>query len=226
MKTYKYRHELKFKISLGAAKLLQKKLSLFMDIDKNANKDGKYLIKSLYFDDHNSNFYYEKLDGVLYRKKFRIRTYNNDENFIRLEKKVKHNNLTAKEQTLITRDIYNKILKGNYNGIKSKGLLEEFLLDIKTLALIPSIIVSYHRTAFIYPVSDVRITFDEDIRSGRYNYSLFDNNKITYKVDEDDKIVMEVKFNEVLPLHIANMISEIPSCREAVSKFAICRSIK
>ena len=40
------------------------------------------------------------------------------------------------------------------------------------------------------------------------------------------KQVLEVKFNEVLPLHIANILGDIPSCREAVSKFAICRSIK
>ena len=228
MKEYKYRHELKFKISESAAEILKQKLSLILFKDKNAfYKDGSYLIKSLYFDDLDSKSYYEKMDGVLYRKKYRIRIYNNDDSFIRLEKKMKHNNMTAKEQMLISKDIYCKILEGKLNEIdNASGLLLEFLNDARTKGLIPSIIVGYHRTAFTYPISDVRITFDSNIESGLYNYDLFDSNAPTYRVDEKGKIVLEVKFNEILPLHIANILNDIPSCREAVSKFAICRSIK
>ena len=227
MKKYKYRHELKFKISNECAEVLKHQLSLILDKDKNALADGSYVIKSLYFDDMNSNSYYEKLNGVLYRKKFRIRTYNDDDNFIRLEKKMKHNNLTSKEQMLISKDIYSKILNGKINEIKSpEGLLEEFLSEIKLKGLIPSIIVEYNRVAFIYPVSEVRITLDSNIKSGLYNYDLFDDKSPTYRVIENDKQVMEVKYNEVLPLHIANILCSVPSVREAVSKFAICRSIK
>ena len=228
MKTYKYRHELKFKISNAAAEVLKQKLSLIMGFDSNAYyEDGSYLIKSLYFDDLNSKSYYEKMDGVLYRKKYRIRIYNNDDSFIRLEKKMKHNNMTAKEQMLISKDIYSKILNGKLDEIENAdGLLLEFINDCKTKGLIPSIIVLYHRTAYTYPISDVRITFDSNIQSGLYNYDLFDTDAPVYTVDEVGKQVLEVKFNEILPLHIANILNDIPSCREAVSKFAICRSIK
>ncbi len=228
MKQYKYRHELKFKISESAAEVLKQKLSLIMTTDDNAYfDDGSYLIKSLYFDNLDSDSYYEKLDGILYRKKYRIRIYNNDDSFIRLEKKMKHNNMTAKEQMLISKDIYCKILEGKLNEIdNASGLLLEFLNDSKNKALVPSIIVGYHRIAYIYPISDVRITFDSNIESGLYNYDLFDKEAPTYRVDEKGKIVLEVKFNEILPLHIANILNDIPSCREAVSKFAICRSIK
>lgn len=199
-----------------------------MTKDKYAKyKDGSYTIKSLYFDDRESSSYYEKLDGVLYRKKYRIRIYNDDPSFIRLEKKMKHNNMTSKEQMLISREIYSKILDGNIEEIKNaKGLLLEFITNIKNKALIPSIIVEYHRIAYIYPISDVRITFDSDIKSGLYNYDLFDEDVPMYSVDEKGKQVLEVKFNEILPLHLANILGDIPSCREAVSKFAICRSIK
>ena len=228
MKEYKYRHELKFKISESAAEVLKQKLSLVMGTDNNAYfDDGSYLIKSLYFDDLNSKSYYEKMDGVLYRKKYRIRIYNNDDSFIRLEKKMKHNNMTAKEQMLISKDIYSKILNGKLDEIENAdGLLLEFINDCKTKGLIPSIIVLYHRTAYTYPISDVRITFDSNIQSGLYNYDLFDTDAPVYTVDEPGKQVLEVKFNEILPLHIANILNDIPSCREAVSKFAICRSIK
>ena len=88
MKTYKYRHEIKYKISNSAAEVLKQKLSLILKKDKNAfYEDGSYIIKSLYFDDRDSSSYYEKLDGVLYRKKYRIRIYNDNDTFIRLEKR-------------------------------------------------------------------------------------------------------------------------------------------
>ena len=165
MKKYKYRHELKFKISNSAAEVLKQKLSLILGKDKNAYyEDGSYLIKSLYFDNLDSTSYYEKMDGVLYRKKYRIRIYNDDESFIRLEKKMKHNTYTAKEQMLISKDIYSKILSGKINEIKNpEGLLLEFINDTKTKGLIPSVIVAYHRIAFTYPISEVRITFDSNI---------------------------------------------------------------
>lgn len=228
MKEYKYRHELKFKISNSAAEVLKQKLSLILKKDKNAYySDGSYLIKSLYFDDLDSSSYYEKMDGVLYRKKYRIRIYNNNDEFIRLEKKMKHNTYTAKEQILISKDIYSKILNGKLDEIDNPtGLLEEFIANSKTKHLVPSVIVLYHRTAFTYPISEVRITFDSHIQSGLYNYDLFDKNVPMYNVSESGKQVLEVKFNEVLPLHIANILNDIPSCKEAVSKFAICRSIK
>lgn len=226
-KEYKYRHELKFKISKSAAEVLKQKLSLILDKDKNATKDGSYLIKSLYFDNRESVYYYEKLDGTLYRKKYRIRIYNDNDEFIRLEKKLKHNTYTSKEQMLISKDIYSKILNGKINEIENpEGLLLEFINDYRDKGLVPSIIVSYHRTAFIYNISDVRITFDENIQSGLYNYDLFNYEAPNFSVDEIGKVVLEVKFNEILPLHIANILNDIPSCREAVSKFAICRKIK
>ena len=228
MKEYKYRHELKFKISNSAAEVLKQKLSLILGKDKNAYyEDGSYLIKSLYFDDRDSSSYYEKMDGVLYRKKYRIRMYNDVDTFIRLEKKMKHNNFTAKEQMLISKDIYSKILNGKIDEIENPdGLLLEFITNYKNKGLVPSVIVEYHRTAFTYPISDVRITFDSNIQSSLYNYDLFNTSYPRYIVDEPGKQVLEVKFNEILPLHIANILNDIPVCREAVSKFAICRSIK
>ena len=208
MKEYKYRHELKFKISNSAAEILKQKLSLILGKDKNAYyKDGSYLIKSLYFDDRDSSSYYEKMDGVLYRKKYRIRMYNDVDSFIRLEKKVKHNNYTAKEQMLISKDIYSKILNGKVDEIDNpEGLLLEFITNYKNKGLVPSVIVEYHRTAFTYPISEVRITFDSNIQSSLYNYDLFNTSYPRYNVDEPGKQVLEVKFNEILPLHIANIL--------------------
>ena len=224
-KTRQYRHELKFTITKKCAKILKDRLMSIMSVDENG-RNG-YFIRSLYFDTPNSDAYYEKIDGAPYRKKYRIRIYNGDDDFIRLEKKMKHNNMTAKEQVNISRITCEKILN---NAISiydlDDGLLKEFLIELKTKHLIPSVIVDYDRLALTYPVSDVRITFDSNIRSGKYNYNLFNYKENEYSAIDNDLLVLEVKFNEVLPEAIAIILSTIPSNRQAFSKFAACRSIK
>ena len=225
----KYRNEIKFVINKDSAEILKQKLGLLMDVDSNSSDyDNSYLIRSLYFDDIYSNAYYEKMDGVEYRKKYRIRLYNNDTSFIRLECKYKHENKTSKDQILIDKSICDKIINGNIEelNINEDNLLAKFVMDYRARNLRPSIIVDYKRLAYTYPVSDVRVTFDSKIRSGRYNYNLYDETIETYKVIDDNEVILEVKFNEILPEQIAIVLSTVPMIRQAFSKFATCRSIK
>lgn len=231
MNTRKYRHEIKFIISKQMSLVLKQRLALAMDVDKNSvNLDNTYFIRSLYFDDINSTAYYEKIDGVLYRKKYRIRIYNNDSSFIRLERKWKHNNMTSKDQLKISKENCINLLTNQFDNIDKEllnhSLMKEFITDIKVFGLKPSVIVDYKRLAYTYPISEVRITFDEKIKSGLYNCNLFNMDRITYDVIDNDEVVLEVKFNEVLPEHISIILQTIPMYRQAVSKFALCRSIK
>lgn len=231
MNTRKYRHEIKFIISKQMSLILKQRLALAMNIDKNSvNLDNTYFIRSLYFDDINSTAYYEKIDGVLYRKKYRIRIYNNDSSFIRLERKWKHNNMTSKDQLKISKEICINLLTNQFDNIDKEllnnSLMKEFITDIKVFGLKPSVIVDYKRLAYTYHISEVRITFDERIKSGLYNCNLFNINRITYDVIDNNEVVLEVKFNEVLPEHISIVLQTIPMYRQAVSKFALCRSIK
>lgn len=225
----KYRNEIKFIISKTMAEVLKQRLSLIMSVDNNSyNSDNSYLIRSLYFDNENSDAYYEKMDGVEYRKKYRIRIYNFDDKFIRLECKYKHNNMTSKDQILFDKELCSKIINGKIDEIDltKDNLLRQFALDYRLNRLNPSIIVDYNRVAFTYHVSDVRITFDSQIKSGMYNYNLFDKNATTYRVIDDNQMVLEVKFNEILPESIALILQTVPTFRQAFSKFAACRNIK
>ena len=224
----KYRHELKFIISKSISSILKQRLALAMDIDKNSvNLDNTYFIRSLYFDDPYSSAYYEKLDGVLYRKKYRIRIYNNDPSFIRLERKWKHNNLTSKDQIKISKELCEKILNNDLENIDlSTDLMNDFISEIKFKNLKPSVIVDYQRLAYTYPISEVRITFDENLKSGLYNYDLFDCDTNSYDIFSPDEVVLEVKYNDYLPEHISIILETVPMYRQAVSKFARCRSIK
>ena len=136
--------------------------------------------------------------------------------------------MTSKDQILITKEECSKIISGNINDfdLNKNNVLKQFLIDYRINRLKPSVIVDYNRLAYTYHVSDVRITFDSNIKSGLYNYDLFDQNVCTYSIIDDQSVVLEVKFNEILPESIAIILSTVPTFRQAFSKFAMCRSIK
>ncbi len=225
-----YRYEYKFIITKNLAKILEKKLSLLLKVDDNsANKDNTYFIRSVYFDDPYSSSYYEKIDGIEFRKKYRIRIYNNDLNFIRLECKYKYNNLTKKESIKITKEMCDDFIKCNFekyyiNNMDDK-VLRDFIIDAKLKRLKPVVIVDYDRLAFVADLSDLRITIDKNVRSSGFNVNIFNSAVNSYNVLDNERIVLEVKFNDFIPEYITNILSSIPSFRQAISKFAACRSI-
>ena len=71
-----YRHELKYPVSLTQMAVLQSRIQSLMQLDPNAGRSGKYIVRSLYFDSLNSRCYYDNENGTEPREKFRIRTYN------------------------------------------------------------------------------------------------------------------------------------------------------
>ena len=88
-----YRHEWKHEISWSDLIAIRQRLRAVAEPDPHA-VDGKYLIRSLYFDNLNDKALREKVDGVNRREKFRIRYYNGDPSaVIHLEKKSKLNGL-------------------------------------------------------------------------------------------------------------------------------------
>ncbi|MEG2322381.1 MAG: polyphosphate polymerase domain-containing protein [Bacilli bacterium] len=220
----KYRHELKFIINKNMASILKQRLSLVMTLDANS-LDGAYLIRSLYFDDVKKTAYYDKLDGLLFRKKYRIRIYNNSCDVIKLECKHKDDTLTFKRNTLISYDVCQALINGN-EIISNNKLVNELNLMIKFNGLRPTVIVDYKRVAYTYPVSDVRVTFDSQISSGYNNYDIFDKNATSVSTIDDGEVVLEVKFNEIMPSHIALILQSVPLLRQAFSKFTVCQSMK
>ena len=223
----RFRYELKFLLNAASAELLKYRLGLIMDIDENSI-EGKYFIRSLYFDDVYDTAYYEKIDGLEEREKYRIRFYNLDVSYIVLEMKGKKNILTYKRQARISERDYHNIIDENYDKIntKDKPVLEEFINKTRAKHLVPSIIVDYNRLAYTYPVDDVRITFDEDISSGKFDYDLFSNNISSERVIEPNEVIMEVKYNTKLPGILSRIIKTVPMTRIAISKFALCKEKK
>ena len=188
--------------------------------DKHAT-DGRYTIRSLYFDDYHNKALFEKLDGTDPREKFRIRIYNRQDDYICLEKKVKKGELTQKLQTRLTRTQCDAILKGDIDWMwrQGDGLTAELYTRMRE-GLTPKTIVEYDRTPFIYAPGNVRVTLDRNIRSGVTSTDLFGDIPLVPVSPMD---VLEVKFDAYLPDVVRLLTAGLDSRRTSVSKYALCR---
>ena len=84
------RHEVKHGINpLDDQEVSQRLRKLFRH-DENAGSHGIYRVSSLYFDTPYDKALRQKIDGVNCREKFRLRYYNDNTTFIRLEKKTEN----------------------------------------------------------------------------------------------------------------------------------------
>lgn len=225
MKDLNFRNEIKHYINMSDYLGIRSRLMQIMRIDKNSNADREYKIRSLYFDNIKDKVLMEKIHGINRREKFRIRFYNDDHSFIRLEKKSKINGLCSKISEPILKDECKRIVNGDIDFLKEskKGLFVELYSKMKWDLLKPKTIVDYTREAYVYPVGNVRITFDKNIRTGIYSKNLFDKDLPTVNSIDNRYIVLEVKYDEFLPEIIQHIIQTNDRRAEAISKYAAAR---
>lgn len=219
-----YRHEWKHEINHADLLVLRHRLRAVMQPDNNA-VDGKYLIRSLYFDNSADKALREKLDGVNIREKFRIRYYNHDTSLIHLEKKSKRNGLGRKEQAELTATEAQSIVDGDWEWMKDadRPLVQELYRKMRSQGLRPKTIVDYTREPFVYAPGNVRVTLDYDIRTGLRSVDFLNPDCVTIPAG-DAPIILEVKWDAFLPGIIRDIVQLEGRHTSAFSKYAICRT--
>ena len=219
----KFRHELKTEINHADYLALRSRLRAIMSIDSHA-ADGKYFVRSLYFDNASDRALREKIEGFNRREKFRIRYYNFNTDFLCLEKKSKLNGLCNKQSVRITEQQASSILKGDIVWLKDStiSLFSELHYKIKSEGLAPKTVVDYVREPFVYGPGNVRVTFDYDIRTGLRGTDFLNKDFVTVPAG-NAPIIMEVKFDAFLPDIIRDAIQLVGRGTSAFSKYAQCR---
>lgn len=220
-----FRHEWKHMLNQAELWEIRGRLRILMRQDPHAGADGRYEIRSLYFDDLNDKALREKLDGVDRREKFRIRYYNGDTGFIHLEKKSKVSGLCNKQAVLLTQSEAQAIVDGQTDWMreaKDRPLLMELYAKMKTQGLRPKTIVDYTREPFIYGPGNVRVTLDYNIRTGLRATDFLNPGCITIPAG-DAPAVLEVKWDAYLPDLIRSAVQLGSRQASAFSKYAACR---
>ena len=224
----KYRHELKYICSDLELRIIEQKLKAVMKPDPHADKNGEYLIRSVYFDDYQRSRFFENEDGVDPREKFRIRAYNLSDARISLEKKIKSHGMTGKRNCLIDRETCMRMLAGESisDRLGQHPLLDEWIVQRETAGLRPVMLGEYVRKPYIYPAGNVRITFDRYIAASYRVRDIFEARTSRIAVLPTGYHVLEVKFDDFLPDVIYQLIDNGHMRQTTFSKFYLgCRAI-
>lgn len=219
----KLRHEWKHEISYSDLLVIRQRLVAVAKRDVHAI-NGKYFIRSLYFDNFADKALREKLDGISKREKFRIRYYNNDPSVIHLEKKSKIGGLGNKQSANLTAEETQWIVDGKLDWMlhSDRPLVQELYVKMTTEGLRPKTIVDYMREPFTYGPGNVRVTLDYDIRTGLSCVDFLNPDCPTIPAG-DDKIILEVKWDEFLPEIIRDAVQLDNRRVGAFSKYAASR---
>lgn len=222
----KYRHELKYQISEAEYRAIRARIAPVMRPDTHAGADGRYTIRSVYFDNYRDKALREKLDGAARREKFRIRYYNDDFSYIILEKKRKLNDLCQKEDAKISREEFLRILDGPQAWMLEHPapLVRELYCKMKLEQLRPRVLVSYVREPYVYGPGNVRVTFDSEIRTSLFARDLASGVCSDIRAeDAPGGCILEVKYDGFLPEHIARLLQCGSLRRQAFSKYGASR---
>lgn len=219
----KLRHEWKHEINAADRLVLASRLSAVARRDVHG-QNGRYEIRSLYFDDLRDTALREKIDGVARREKFRIRYYGGDASYICLEKKSKWDGLCGKRSVLLGVQEVRALLEGDLSWMPDCGrpLVQELYWKMKSTGLRPRTIVDYTRDAYVFPAGNVRVTLDYNIRTGLDSTDFLNPGAVTVPAG-DAPTILEVKWDEFLPDVIRDAVQLPGRHTSAFSKYAACR---
>ncbi len=221
---HQYRHEWKHEISRADLFAIRQRLRAVAETDPHT-VDGKYQIRSLYFDNLYDKALREKVDGVNLREKFRIRCYNGDTSFLVLEKKSKINGLGTKFSARLTAGEAQRIVDGDVDWMAEaadRPVVQELYCKMRSQGLRPTTIVDYTREPYIYRPGNVRVTFDYDIRTCLRRTDFLNPDCPTIPAG-NTPILLEVKWDSFLPSVIRDAVQTPGRRVTAFSKYAQCR---
>lgn len=233
------RHELKFAVPATEALVLSRRLGALLHRDPHAGADGRYTVRSLYFDTPADGALRAGHEGYSRRAKWRLRTYTDGASdaprtFV-LEKKMKRAGLGTKAKAALTPEqAYVLAAPGPTDASLMAALsppdspldpvLAEFCALTAAEPLVARTVVVYEREAYLHRAGNVRITLDTDVRAHPHPDALFDPARLLVPVAPGEAVV-EVKYDAFLPTWVADAVRP-GTARTAWSKYALARRLE
>lgn len=223
------RFELKYLIHYREYRLFRKIIRDYVRPDPYCDREGFYKISSLYYDSPGYACFWEKIEGLKFRRKFRIRTYDNDDDRMAfMEIKQRIDRTLQKRRTRLPLDLALAIAEDPDSGPYRAGedrVMDEILYLVETQLLEPQMVISYQREAFMGVFEDgLRITFDHrcKYRNQRLDIGgVFDEGN--YFIPPE-LLILEVKFNEMVPLWLCSYLNKLECRTQRISKY--CTAVK
>lgn len=219
-----YRKEIKYVIPLEAFVSIEGQLDLLMKRD-SYGENGTYRVRSQYYDSLTDRDLWDNLSGVMEKRKIRLRIYSPEDQRVKLEYKCKSGSDGEKYSLNISREEASLMEDHRYEFLlgREESLAAQLYARMAGGTYRPRTIVEYQRTAFTYPVSDTRITYDHEIMGSVNPYGLFEKQPFYTPLLQPDVGILEVKYNDFLPPQLKAAVSRIDGLAEASSKYSKAR---
>ena len=219
-----FRKEQKYIIKEETYLRIQSLLEAVMKPDK-FGVDGNYMVRSQYYDSMTDANLKDNLDGVLEKRKIRVRIYSPEALSAKLEYKCKNGSDGVKYSITLTRDEVMMLENGQYAFLleKEEELAQRLYVKMTEQVYMPKTIVEYERTAYTYPISDVRVTFDRNIKGSVNPYGIFEKEPFYIPLIRPDMGVLEVKYNDFFPSALKPLLESLANVAESYSKYSMAR---
>ena len=222
-----FRNEWKYCCTDTELVLLKSRLSSLLVHDRYSGEDGFYCVRSVYFDDYYNTCAYQNAAGISNRYKWRIRYYAGVESkYLHLEKKLKREGRGKKFSCALSEDECKALIECRPEDViwhNNNKVFRKFCIEMMSRKLEPKVIIEYDRLAFVEPICDVRITFDRNITaSDDFNEFLSGDFK-RIPLQDRQKHILEVKFDDILPSYIRNIVESHGFIPTSFSKYYIGR---
>lgn len=187
-----------------------------------------YPVYSLYLDSPQLSLYNATAQGMKNRFKLRVRFYDNSPNGpIFAEIKRRLDQVVRKQRVGIRREKIGELLRGvmpkRSDMINSKqdfAALEDFCRLCRSLGAIPTLIVGYHRQAYIDSITGTcRITFDRNLRARAFNEFEGLSTNLTPVKHQEPGVILEMKYVDRLPHWMQRIIHVFGLERQSVPKY-------
>ncbi len=199
--------------------------STYMKKDTYTYKNKFYTISNIYYDTDDNMLIKKSVSKPKFKVKLRLRAYGeiNENTLAFLELKKKINGYVNKRRTKITvKDAIELVEKHKLPDFKDYHnfqVIKEIVYFLGQYDLKPSVVISYDREAYFCKANnDLRITFDKNIQTRRFNINLTDG-VYGKQLLENGYYVMEIKTNQNMPLWLIEILNNYKIFPTSFSKY-------
>lgn len=217
-----YRNEWKYCCTSAELAAIAARLDALLPKDEHTGNGGRYAVHSLYFDDLWNTCAVATEAGYAERFKYRIRYYDQDPSFLRLERKEKLDGGCHKDSCRLTVAEFGALCRGDVAPFlfdETRPLLRRFSADVLSRHFTPRAVVDYERVAYVEPITNVRITMDCNISVSRPTEGFLAGEYLKIPLLKKELHILEVKFDGILPAYIKQCLYDSHLQQSSFSKY-------
>ncbi|WP_306357951.1 MULTISPECIES: polyphosphate polymerase domain-containing protein [unclassified Nocardia] len=226
------RYEIKYLANERDVPALRSALRARMRTDANSPHGG-YPVTSLYYDTRDLRFYWEKIEGLRFRRKLRLRVYgapdriaDDSQAFVEIKQRV--NRVTQKRRIRLSYRHARELCSGMLEvpvSEREQAFVDEVTELVAKLRLRPIVTTGYTREAFVGADADLglRATIDHRVhgRDRDFDLGLRAENRF---IIPPHLCIVEIKANERIPYWISDLTARLNMSVVRISKY--CQSVE